>query len=181
MYNKKLTQFTKNLLLILFVFILIGCNNESPKEAINNGWSGEIEVNDIVSKQKTSDGTIVYFNAQDVDESDKFERLGIALVTSQSDTSWELIDSKISSITDESFSVRHKILRFKTDEGNVKEIPIAFGKLVDENISTVTAEVNDEVKEMEIITTDLSRYFYQVNAWGPIKGLDEKGEVIEQY
>jgi len=179
---KSLRQLTKYLLLISFTFTLIGCSsNETPKEAINNRWSGEIELNDIISKQKTSHGTFVFFSAYDVDENDKFERLGIALLTKNSDSDWEYIDSTISSVGSNSFAAGHKILHFENEEGKIKDIPIAFGKVKDKNISYVTAEVNNEFEKVKIIPINSGRYFYKINAWGLIKALDESGKVIDYY
>lgn len=178
---KNTTQITKHLLLLLFVFIFTGCSDESPEEAINNGWSGEIKVKDIISKQKTGDGTIILFTAQDVDKSDRFEKIGFALLTGQNDKGWEFIVSDMTAITEDSFSARHSVLHYEIEKGNVKEMPIAFGYLKDENITAVTADVSDQEKEIEIISTKSGRYFYQVNAWGPIKFLNDKGEVIDRY
>ena len=171
----------KHLLLLILVFILTGCSDESPEEAIDNGWSGEIKVNDIISRQKTDDGTVVLFTAQGVDESDRFGKVGYAILTRKSDKDWEFIFSDMTAITDDSFSASHSVLHYETEEGNVKEMPIAFGYLKDENITAVTADVSDQEKEIEIISTKSGRYFYQVNAWNPIKFLNDKGEVIDRY
>ncbi|ARI77848.1 hypothetical protein [Halobacillus mangrovi] len=181
MLKRKTTQFSMHLLLLLVVFVFTGCSYESPAEAINNGWSGEIKVNDVLSRQKTDDGTIVLFTAQDVDKSEKFKKLGFALVTGQNDKSWEFIFSTMIAMTDDSFSARHNVFHYETEKGNVQEMPIAFGILKNENIASVTAEVKNEKKEIEILSTKSGRYFYQVNAWGPIKFLDENGEVIDRY
>ncbi|KGX90114.1 hypothetical protein [Pontibacillus marinus] len=181
MILKRLPQFTMHLLLISLVFIFIGCSNESPEEAIHNGWSGEIEVNDIISKQETNHGTFVFFSAYDVDGNDKFERVGVALMDKNSDSDWELNDSTIDTVASDSFAAHHKILHIENEKGKVIEIPIAFGKVGDINISSVTAEVNNEIEKIEIIPINSGRYFYKVNAWGPIKALDKNGKVIDQY
>ncbi|WP_406944225.1 hypothetical protein ACJA3J_12705 [Halobacillus sp. SY10] len=178
---KNAIQITKHILLLIFVFILTGCSNESPEEAIKNGWSSEIKVNDIISRQKTDVGRVVLFTAQGTDEGDRFEKVGFALLKRQGDKDWDFIVSNMTAITDDSYSARHSVLHYKTDNGNVKELPIAFGYVKNENITTVTADVNDQIKEIEIINTKLGRYFYQVNAWGPIKFLNDNGEVIERY
>ncbi|MBA2174876.1 hypothetical protein H0266_08225 [Halobacillus locisalis] len=178
---KNTTQMTKHLLILLFAFILIGCSNESPEEAINNGWSSEIQVNDIISRQKTDDGRVVLFTAQGTDEGDRFEKVGFALLKRQSNQDWEFIVSNMTAITDDSHSTRHSVLHYETDDGNVKKLPIAFGHLKNKNITTVTAEVNGKIKEIEIIDTKSGRYFYQVNAWGPIEFLNSNGEVMDQY
>lgn len=178
---KNTAQMTKHLCLLILVFILTGCSTESPEEAINNGWSDEIKVNDILSKQKTDDGTVVLFTAQGVEESDRFEKVGFALLNRQSDKDWEFIVSNMTAITDASFSARHSVLHYETEEGNVREMPIVFGYLKDENITSVTADVSDQEKELEIINTTSGRYFYQVNAWGPIKFLNDSGEYIDRY
>ncbi|ASF39000.1 hypothetical protein CEH05_07695 [Halobacillus halophilus] len=86
----------------------------------------------------------------------------------------------MTAITDDFLSARHSVFHFETDGGNVKEIPVAIGVLKNENIAAVTAEVNDEKKEIDIITTPSGRYFYQVNACGPIKFLNKNGEVMDR-
>lgn len=178
---KNTEQMTIHLLLLMFILVLTGCSNESPEEAINDGWSGEIKVNDILSRQKTDDGTVVLFTAQDAGGSDRFEKVGFALLNRQSDEDWEFIVSNMTAITDASFSARHSVFHYETEEGKVREMAIAFGYLEDEDIASVTADVNDEEKELEIISTTSGRYFYQVNAWSPIKFLNDHGEVIDRY
>ncbi|WP_394218830.1 hypothetical protein [Halobacillus trueperi] len=178
---KKTTQINKHILLLVFVFIFTGCSNESPEEAIENGWSSEIKVNDILSSQKTDDGIVVLFTAQGADEGDRFEKVGFALLKRLSDKDWDFIVSDMTAITDDSFNATHSVFHYETVKGNVKEMPIAFGYINNENITTVTAYVNDQKEEIEIINTESGRYFYQVNAWGPIKFLNEKGKVIDRY
>ncbi|SFK31173.1 hypothetical protein SAMN04487936_1119 [Halobacillus dabanensis] len=116
---KNAIQNTNHLLLLIFVFILTGCSNESPEEAIKNSWSSEIKVNDIISRQKTEDRRVVLFTAQGTDEGDKFEKVGFALLKRQGDKDWDLIVSDITAITDDSYSVRHSVLHYETDNGNV--------------------------------------------------------------
>ncbi|MBX0358436.1 hypothetical protein [Halobacillus sp. Nhm2S1] len=178
---KNKIQITKYSLLIILVFILTGCINQSPEEAIKHGWSHEIKVNDIISRQETDGGTVFLFSAQDVEESGRFQKVGYAVLTGQNDKDWEFNVSDMTNITDDSFSARHSVLHYETEEGNVKEMPIVFGYLKNDNISAVTADVSDQEKEIEIISTDSGRYFYQVNAWGPIKFLNDNGEVIDRY
>ncbi|RWZ54476.1 hypothetical protein EQV77_14480 [Halobacillus fulvus] len=179
--RRKTTPLLMCFLLLLLVFIGTGCSAETPKEAINNEWSGEIGVKDIVSKQKTKDGTMALFTGDSVEDHDNFEYLGIALMTGQSDEGWEVTFSDVTSITNDSFNIQHRVFHYETEKGNIKELPVAFGALNNKNIATVTAEVKDEEKELDILNTGANRYFYQLNAWGPIKLLNENGEVIDRY
>jgi len=169
----------RRLLIILFFLMLIGCNNDSPAEAINDKWSGEVEVIEIIDKQKMNKGSVVFFTAKDIDDKNASELAGVAILTGHDNDGWKLIDSSIDSVSTKSISFRHKILHAKID-GESINIPVAFGKLVDQNISSLEAKINNDYKEIGIFTTDLGRYFYQVNAWYPIKALDKDGEVIDQ-
>ncbi|MCA1011678.1 hypothetical protein [Halobacillus halophilus] len=177
---KRTNKFLKILLFLLFVGALTGCSNETPGEAINNGWSDEIKVNNVLSKQKLNEGTIALFTAKGADHS-QFNYVGVSLLKAQHDHDWEFIDSDMTAITEDFFSATHRVFHFETEDGNIKEMPIVFGVLKNENIATVTAEVNDEKKEIDIITTHTGRYFYQVNAWGPIEFLNKNGEVMDRY
>ncbi|KGP91333.1 hypothetical protein N780_08765 [Pontibacillus chungwhensis BH030062] len=181
MFRKIHYQFMKHIIILSFVFILLGCSNESPKEAINNHWADAVEVQKTISKQETTYGTLVLFSAYNADEKDPYERVGIAILTKHSDSNWEVIDTSVDSVRNNSFAAHHKILHTEDESGKAKEIPVVFGKVKDKRISSITAEVNNEVETIEIISTNSGRYFYKRNAWGPIKALDENEEVQEHF
>ncbi|WP_345240614.1 hypothetical protein [Pontibacillus salipaludis] len=181
MFIEILQRCTKHLFFISIVFILIGCSNESPKEAIDNRWSGELDVHEIISKKEITYGTVVLFSAYNVDENDALERVGVALLAKHSDSNWEVIDTTVESVENDSFAAHHKIVHIENGKGKETEIPIAFGKVEDKRVSSITARVNNKVEKIEILPINSGRYFYKLNAWGPIKALDENGEVMEQY
>jgi len=175
---KQLIRIVQTLSLII---IVTGCSNNSPRETIKNAWEESLDINEIITRQKVSDGTIILFNAQNKNQRDGFEWIGIALVEKQNDSNWKLLDTGVGTVYNNIFSAHHEILRFETEKGKIKELPIAFGKLLNSNISTVQAEVDNEMKTSDIVNTKSGRYFYDTNAWGPIEALNEQGKIIDEY
>lgn len=175
LFIKILQRIMKHVFFISIVFILIGCNNESPKEAINNSWSGELDVHEIISNKEITHGTVFLFSAYNADENDALERVGVALLDKHSDSKWEVIDTTVDSVENDSFAAHHKILHIENGIGEEIEIPVTFGKVEDKRVSSVTARVNNRVEKIEILSSNSGRYFYKLNAWAPIKALKEKG------
>lgn len=169
--------------MLFFCMVLTGCMYETPEEAVIGQWSNELEVKEVIDKQKIDDeSTIAFYAAEDKEAINDVESIGVAVVEDEGVSGWKMTTSSGGTAESVPFSAGHEVFFVKDNDDALQEIPIAYGKISDERITSIDAKINGETKEIEIQTTlDGDRYFFETNAWGPIRALDETGEVIDQY
>lgn len=168
-------------IMAICVFLLSACTYQTSGEAIQNDVPFNIK--QIVHKEKTKDGVLIFYTTEQKDGADKFDALAVAYIEGSEEDGWKNAGHNHWTYYKNDFMILYADVfhTYKEDGELENRIPIIFGKLVNPDIQTVEAAGADgKFKKIDIIEKGNERFYYAIGEYKEVRALGADGKEMDR-
>lgn len=164
------------LLLIAFLYLLLGCKSQSLEDAISK--SIPYPVSSILHIEEIPDGAIVFY----LSPKDDYHLMGVAFYKGNDERGWENIGPlDLGDYYAEQISLNGKTVDFYPEDPFNDRLIVIFGQINDPEIKKVkVGRANVEFVEANILESPEGRFYFKIGNYNIIQGLNTDGEVVLQ-
>ncbi|WP_210365649.1 hypothetical protein [Bacillus sp. REN3] len=166
---------------IMCMLLLAGCKYETVEEAIRKDIPFNIK--QIIHKEKTKDGWVVFYTTEQKDGRKQFEALAVAYIKGGKKDGWENAGHNHWTYYENDFMILYAdAFHIYRKNGKLEErIPVIFGKIANPGVKTIEAAGTDgKFKKIEIIQKGKDRYYYAIGDYKQVRALGADGKELNR-
>lgn len=168
-------------IMAICVLLLSACTYQTAGEAIQNDIPFNIK--QIVHKENTKDGLLIFYTTEQKDGTNKFEALAAAFIKGSEKAGWKNAGHNHWTYYKNDFMILYAdVFHTYKENGELEhKIPVIFGKIVNPDIQSIEAAGADgKFKRIDIIKKGNERYYYSIGEFKEVRALGADGKEMDR-